>query len=159
VIHRDIKLDNILINKVEEGEFKIKISDFGLATFKPKEGQKLYDKSGTPCYMAPELLRGVGYTEKADIFSLGSVFFNLLTGHYMFNGANVKEVLKKNEDCDLSKISIYLQQVSPQCRQLLMDMVSVDPNKRPSAHEAILHPWFQHDINLIQDLLDNNRSL
>jgi serine/threonine protein kinase len=77
----------------------------------------------------------------------------------MFNGANVKEVLKKNEDCDLSKISIYLQQVSPQCRQLLMDMVSVDPNKRPSAHEAILHPWFQHDINLIQDLLDNNRSL
>jgi serine/threonine protein kinase len=46
----------------------------------------LFDKCGTPCYVAPEILRGEGYRERADIFSAGSVFFNLLTGRYLFKG-------------------------------------------------------------------------
>jgi serine/threonine protein kinase len=65
------------------------MADFGLATFAPSNPrEKLYEKCGTPCYVAPEVLRNEGYTAKCDIFSLGSLFFNLITGRYLFNGAN-----------------------------------------------------------------------
>lgn len=111
VIHRDIKLDNILINQIspESGSFKVKIADFGLACFcsaNPRE--KLYEKCGTPCYAAPEILRGQGYTVKADMFSLGSLFFNLITGRYLFPGTNKMQVMKKNKECDLGWIHDYI---------------------------------------------------
>jgi len=52
--------------------------------------------------MAPEMLRGEPYREKCDVFSLGSVMFNLLSGLYLFSGDNSEEVLKSNIICDLS---------------------------------------------------------
>lgn len=87
-MHRDIKLDNILINKKEEGQYNVKIADFGMATFSGGTGGTLYIKCGTPGYVAPEILRSEGYTNKCDIFSVGAVFFNLLTGLYLFQGNN-----------------------------------------------------------------------
>ncbi len=57
IVHRDIKLDNILINQISEGEYDVKIADFGLATF-ITENNELMEKCGTPCYVAPEILRG-----------------------------------------------------------------------------------------------------
>lgn len=84
-MHRDIKLDNILINKKEEGDYNVKIADFGMATFaSPHSNGYLYIKCGTPGYVAPEILRSEGYTDKCDIFSSGAVLFNLLTGLYLF---------------------------------------------------------------------------
>lgn len=85
IIHRDIKLDNILINQIEGDEFDVRIADFGLAIFTEKD-EMIKDKCGTPSYVAPEILRSVGYSYKSDIFSLGSLFFNLITGRYLFNG-------------------------------------------------------------------------
>jgi serine/threonine protein kinase len=52
----------------------------------PSDGTKLTRKCGSPGYTAPEMLKEEGYTTKADIFSLGSIFFNLLTGEPLFNG-------------------------------------------------------------------------
>ena len=85
-----MKLDNVLINQiVETGEVNVKIADFGLAIFAPSNPrERVYEKCGTPCYAAPEVLRGLGYTMKCDIFSLGSLFFNLITGRYLFPGSN-----------------------------------------------------------------------
>ncbi len=59
IIHRDIKLENILIQKVDEGrEFDVRIADFGLSVFLPEEETaKLTEICGTPCYVAPEILR------------------------------------------------------------------------------------------------------
>jgi serine/threonine protein kinase len=122
VVLRDIKLDNILINKIDEGELKVIIADFGLAVL-VQPGIPLYEKSGTPCYMAPEILRDEGYGTKCDIFSLGSVYFNLITGAYLFNGANQAEVLQKNTACDLTLIKNYLAHTSPECQDLLMLML------------------------------------
>ena len=90
IIHRDIKLDNILINKIEDTDhFAIKVADFGLSQSLPCDPDiRLTEHCGTPCYMAPEILvsEGPGYREKADIFSAGSILFNLLTKHYLFDG-------------------------------------------------------------------------
>jgi cell cycle serine/threonine-protein kinase CDC5/MSD2 len=85
-VHRDIKIDNILIEWVEEeNDYYVKLGDFGLAATLPDRDQKLYQIRGTPSYMAPELILGLGYREKCDVFSLGSVCYNLLTGRYLFN--------------------------------------------------------------------------
>jgi serine/threonine protein kinase len=89
IVHRDIKLDNVLINGIEEEEFNVKIADFGLACFLPDdETIKLTEKCGTPCYVAPEILRGEGYSTKCDMFSMGSLMFGLITGRYLFKGAD-----------------------------------------------------------------------
>jgi len=61
----------------------VRIADFGLAAhIKPDE--VLTQKCGTPTYIGPEVLSGSGYNEKADIFSLGSIMFNLVSGKYLF---------------------------------------------------------------------------
>ncbi len=87
----------------------MKIADFGLATFLPKVGtKKIFQKCGTPNNIAPEIFTGIGYDTKCDIFSIGSVMFNLLTGFYLFNGANNYEILLNNQICDLSLVSFYI---------------------------------------------------
>jgi serine/threonine protein kinase len=93
IIHRDIKPENILINQVkDEGKsFEIKVADLGLSKSIP-DGKGLFFKCGTPGYIAPEIFNATKenpYDYKVDIFSAGSIFFNLLTGFYIFNGHNL----------------------------------------------------------------------
>lgn len=57
IVHRDIKLDNILINRIEGGEYNVKIGDFGLAMKLPSDSTPVYEICGTPGYIAPEVLR------------------------------------------------------------------------------------------------------
>ena len=82
-IHRDIKLENILINSKHEGVYAIRIADFGLSQV-VEEGQVLRRRCGTPSYIGPEVLGKNGYSLKADIFSVGSIMYNLVTGRYLF---------------------------------------------------------------------------
>jgi serine/threonine protein kinase len=90
IVHRDIKPDNILINSIKDKgkHYEIKVADLGLAVPTPQDKQ-LYMKCGSPGYIAPEIFTcsqslEQGYSYKADIFSAGSTFFNLLTGFYIF---------------------------------------------------------------------------
>lgn len=85
-MHRDIKPDNILVHSIHgENDCEIKLADLGLAVFTNRD-EKLFHKCGTPGYVAPEIFKDGGYSYKADMFSMGSVFFNLLTGCYLFCG-------------------------------------------------------------------------
>jgi len=121
IVHRDIKLDNILINNKEEGDYNVKIADFGMATFAASHNNGyLYIKCGTPGYVAPEILRSEGYTNKCDIFSMGAVFFNLLTGLYLFQGTNNTELLNMNRRCDLTHVPLYLNGYSESCKDLIL---------------------------------------
>jgi serine/threonine protein kinase len=84
IVHRDIKLENILIKSIEDNtEHEVRIADFGLAMFTPQD-EMIHHKCGSPGYVAPEVFSGRGYSYKADMFSLGAVLFNLLTGRYLF---------------------------------------------------------------------------
>ena len=118
IVHRDLKPDNILINKVEgnQRQFDVKIADFGLVTFLPSSiTQKLYIPCGTACYISPEALADLGYREKADIFSLGSLLFNLLTCRYLFNGSTPERTLMRNMECNLNHINEYIAMFSEAC--------------------------------------------
>jgi calcium/calmodulin-dependent protein kinase I len=137
-VHRDIKLDNILISNKASGEYDVKIADFGMATFtNNQDGGFLKQWCGTPGYVAPEILRRELYNQKCDIFSLASVFFNLLTGCYLFQGDDSQEVLEKNKECDFPGISEILQDYSESCKNILECMLNSDPKKRYTANEAL----------------------
>lgn len=64
----------------------MRIADFGLAEFLPEDSKLLFVKCGTPGYVAPEIFQPSGYDYKVDIFSLGCVFFNMITGSNIFYG-------------------------------------------------------------------------
>lgn len=79
---------------VKGDDLDLRIADFGLSDFLPtNENDKLTRRCGSPGYSAPEMLKGLGYNEKADIFSIGSVMYNLLTGRALFPGKNLKAIL------------------------------------------------------------------
>jgi len=159
VIHRDLKLDNILVNMIEENkDYDIRIADFGLAAFNPKD-KFLYHKCGSPGYVAPEVFTGVGYTYKADMFSLGGIFFNLITGRYLFSGKDNTELLQRNLECETHTIKQFLANNSPHCRDLIYWMIEVDPEDRPTPKEALKHPWFTQDKLIIKELLAVNNLI
>jgi serine/threonine protein kinase len=90
IIHRDIKPDNILI--LDKGSLQVCITDLGLAC-RADDQNEIYKKCGTPGYVAPEIFENEKFTDKSDIFSLGSLLFNIVTGKSLFKGRNTLEIL------------------------------------------------------------------
>ena len=84
IIHRDLKLENCLMKFDLNKKIIIKLTDFGVSTFKPEKGRKLYEIIGTDKIEAPEMLSGKGYDEKIDEWALGVIMYNLLTGREVF---------------------------------------------------------------------------
>jgi serine/threonine protein kinase len=122
ICHRDIKLDNILLMNKEELE--VCIADLGLAC-KETDFVQTKCKCGTPSYVDPDILHGHPFTTKSDIFSLGSLLFNLITGRLLFQGKTTKEVLSNNMNQDpVDIIECTILNVSNECISLLKKMVN-----------------------------------
>lgn len=99
VVHRDLKPDNILLVSAEDHE-KFKIIDFGLSAQFEKDNE-LTSKCGTPGYIAPEILRDQNYGTKSDIFSVGVICYQILSGKHPFEGREVFKVLRQNRECKI----------------------------------------------------------
>lgn len=91
IVHRDIKPENILCDSTDN----VKISDFGIAYLR-RESRQLSESHivGSPQYMSPEQLRKQELTHKSDLFSLGVIFYELLTGRHPFTGPDLKAVIR-----------------------------------------------------------------
>ncbi len=100
-----------------------------------------------------------GYSYKADVFSLGVLFFNLLTGRYLFSGENMEQTLRRNVRCDISGVTKYILHTTNNCRDLLISMLKSNPDERPTAREALSHQWFNNDKDIIRDLLQMNEVM
>jgi serine/threonine protein kinase len=133
IVHRDIKLENIMI--LNEKTLDFKLIDFGLAFLLNEPN---LSKCGTPGYIAPEILRNESYNEKVDIFSIGIVFYTLIHGHLPFQGKTLNAILRKNLNCHV-KLSNFL---SPEALQVLIKMLNPDPNLRPSSSDLLSESWF-----------------
>ena len=92
IIHRDLKPENFMIKIDELNKPKIKLIDFGFATYIPEKDEQLTEILGTREYTAPEILQNSGYREKVDEWSIGVIMFNMLTGCEPFHGHNRSEI-------------------------------------------------------------------
>ena len=140
VVHRDLKLDNCLLETQEPGS-RLKVIDFGTAT-EWTPGQRFADKMGTPYYIAPEVLSR-NYTEKCDLWSVGVCIYILICGLPPFPGTSDAQILHRVRRGKFEFHSPEWDLVSFEAKHLLCQLLTKDPERRISAREALDHPWFQ----------------
>ena len=135
IIHRDIKLENILI----DNNMKIKLTDFGLCGIKESDDDYFYNRVGTARYTAPELLIDDGYNESVDVWGIGVVFFMLLTGEYPFTGSERKSIFSRiiNKHIDYSQYNLSKDEI-----HLLKRLLCKDPRHRIQLEDICDHQWF-----------------
>lgn len=134
ISHRDIKLENILI---ENGSKKVKIIDFGFCCAS-KEKLKIF--CGTPSYMSPEIVsKREYYGPPSDIWACGVLLYVLLCGTYPFKSSFEKDLFRKIKRGIFSFPST--PDLSSEVQDLIRKILITDPAKRPSASDILEHPW------------------
>jgi serine/threonine-protein kinase len=127
VIHRDLKPQNIMINK--RGE--VVIMDFGLAAIADQlSGAEV--RNGTPAYMAPEQLKGSGVTAKSDIYALGLVLYELFTGKKPFDARNVQQLIDMQDSANVASMTSVAPDIDPGVEKVIRRCLDPDPARRPA---------------------------
>ena len=131
IIHRDIKLENVLVSKNKHA----KLIDFGFAT---EATSHLNIFCGTPSYISPEMILKRGYGNSVDVWALGVSLFKMLCGHFPFKGVSHKALYHK-----ISKGSFkFSGDLSMNAQILISKMLCVDVDSRLTAEEVLQEPWF-----------------
>ncbi|GIL66257.1 hypothetical protein Vafri_19869 [Volvox africanus] len=139
VIHRDLKPQNLLLSDTGPSP-TLKIADFGFARSLQPAGLA-ETLCGSPLYMAPEVLQLHRYDAKADLWSVGTILFELLTGKPPFNGVNHLQLIQNIERGDAVLPEHVARSLSPGCRQLLHQLLRRNPVERISFDELFVHPF------------------
>ncbi|MGD2125204.1 MAG: serine/threonine-protein kinase [Desulfobacteraceae bacterium] len=126
VIHRDVKPANIMLLK----DGKIKVTDFGIAKAVSSSQTKSGIVLGTPNYMSPEQINGHEIDGRSDIFSLGVVFFELLTGQLPFHGKNLTNLFYQITQVRHPSPRAINPKVPKPCEQIVDSALAKDPSKR-----------------------------
>lgn len=135
VIHRDIKLDNILIDLNNT----IKICDFGVSR-SVVPGDIMHDQCGTPAYIAPEILRNQGYEGfGVDVWSAGVVLYAMLSGTVPFKATNMTDLHR----IILSGNYAAIKDISQEAVDLLKNILETDPRKRLTVEGILQHEWLK----------------
>jgi serine/threonine protein kinase/Flp pilus assembly protein TadD len=134
IIHHDLKPQNVMID--EEGQAKI--MDFGLARLLAREGRDgLGSRSGSPAYIAPEQISGRGLDGRADLYSLGVLIYEMLTGQIPFKAERVEEIIEKHLSEQPRDPRELNPGISPELARLVMKCLEKDPaNRYQSADEV-----------------------
>src|SRR6202012_5613662 len=128
VIHRDLKPANIML----DGAGKVRITDFGLAGIAAMiEGADV--RAGTPAYMAPEQLAGKEVTVKSDIYSLGLILYEIITGKRAFDATTLPELMRMREDSRVPNPSTLVREIDPVFELLILRFLRPDPVWRPAS--------------------------
>jgi len=148
VIYRDIKMENFVYMTTGR-DSALKAIDFGLAAYKPAGSPNLKDFSGTPYYVAPEVIEQ-DYSFECDLWSVGVLLYILLSGKRPFTGNLqlrgvdlTRSVLKDVRDNEVSFRGRWFEKLSPTGQQFLRSLLVKDPKQRMTANEAINHPWLK----------------
>eukprot|EP00743_Colponemidia_sp_Colp-15_P006575 GILK01007084.1.p1 GENE.GILK01007084.1~~GILK01007084.1.p1 ORF type:complete len:814 (-),score=186.20 GILK01007084.1:185-2626(-) len=137
VIHRDIKLENVLLDEFGD----VKLADFGVSAV-CKVGKKLLEHCGTPSYIAPEIILDRGYEGlPVDVWSMGVVLFAMMCGHVPFKGENMIDLQRKI----VKGKFVMPEHLSADAKDLFPRLLNVDPAKRISIEDLLQHPWLQTD--------------
>ena len=151
IIHRDLKMQNILINE----KFDIKLIDFGFANFYNKK-KKFNVFCGTYSYMAPELVSRIPYDGKAtDVWSIGVLLYIMLTGDFPFKGTNQMEMTNNIKNLNYSLPSF----LNPEVCDLFKQIFVVDYKKRISIVDIMDCDWLLDVGKETDDIKDNQSTI
>jgi len=158
IVHRDLKLENLLLKK--KGSLEIKLADFGLS--KLYSGQALQTACGTPFYVAPDVLLGTGYGPAVDMWSVGVLLYVLLSGRLPFAADSDAELFRLIIAGKLVWKSPQFDTVSSEGKDLIVQLINVDEHARWTAKQALEHPWIKKhgSSNTVHTtMMENLRSL
>lgn len=136
ICHRDVKPDNVLF----DSSYKLRLADFGSAEWFG-DGRTMTGVVGTPYYVAPEVLMGMGYNEKVDVWSAGVIMYIMLAGFAPFYGESAAEIFEAVLRGNLRFPTRVFRSVSPAAKDLLRKMLCRDASRRLSAEQVLRHPW------------------
>lgn len=140
IIHRNLKLSNIFLTD----KMEIKIAGFNIFSILKTKDEKIKLKTicGTPNYLAPEILdENMGYSYEVDIWALGIVIYKLIIGKLPFDSTNISTICEK-----IKKIEFTFPEnanISDEAKDLIKNILVIDPKKRPSLDEILNHNFFK----------------
>jgi len=142
IMHRDIKLANILLTTNDDQNADIRVADFGFARFL-NENSFAATQLGTPLFMAPEIFNNEHYSYKADVWSLGVLSYEILTGTSVFTCRTLAQ-LKKMQQEEIK----FPEYMSNDAKSLINSMLTYDHANRPSFQQLRGHAFFRSIYNL-----------
>lgn len=145
VIHRDIKPTNIMVIWQASGKFQLKILDFGLAKFSKNPSVQTMDQEesvlGSIFFMAPEQFERGELDARTDIYQMGCVYYNALTGQYPFNGETAPQVMNAHLQHKVVPLDQVRPDLPPAICQWVMWLINRDINHRPQDARDALKRW------------------
>lgn len=150
VVHRDLKLGNIFLDR----DMNLKVGDFGLAARMDTVYSRRFTVCGTPNYISPEVLkRPHGHGFQTDIWALGVILYAMLVGRPPFQDRDVDKIyqrIKQHEPCfppaPSSSLRTAWDLVPDDARDLVTKMLHPNPAERPSVNECLQHPWVRKGV-------------
>lgn len=138
VLHRDLKPANVMLVQQGGTQNFVKLLDFGLA--KTESLARLTQSGiliGTINYLSPEYIKGRDFSKASDVYALGVIFYEMITGEQPFKGETTLEIIKKIIGRAPKEPHEYCRKISPALNQLIMDMMAKEPGDRPGLPDAI----------------------
>ncbi|XP_041914681.1 calcium/calmodulin-dependent protein kinase type II subunit gamma isoform X8 [Alosa sapidissima] len=140
IVHRDLKPENLLLaSKCKNAA--VKLADFGLAIEVQGDQQAWFGFAGTPGYLSPEVLRKEAYGKPVDIWACGVILYILLVGYPPFWDEDQHKLYQQIKAGAYDFPSPEWDTVTPEAKNLINQMLTINPAKRINAQEALKHPW------------------
>ncbi|TDL22436.1 Pkinase-domain-containing protein [Rickenella mellea] len=160
IVHRDLKPENILYRKKVD-DSNIVIADFGIAKHLHTPDEQLFQLAGSFGYVAPEVLNKTGHGKGVDIWSTGIITYVLLCGYSPFRSENPTDLIRETTDAKITFHEQYWKNVSSAAKDFISHLLKANPADRPSAEEALRHPWLtshepstEHDLSGLRENFD-----
>ncbi|XP_031845216.1 calcium/calmodulin-dependent protein kinase II isoform X29 [Nomia melanderi] len=140
VVHRDLKPENLLLASKAKGA-AVKLADFGLAIEVQGDAQAWFGFAGTPGYLSPEVLKKEPYGKPVDIWACGVILYILLVGYPPFWDEDQHRLYAQIKAGSYDYPSPEWDTVTVEAKNLINQMLTVNPSQRITASEALKHPW------------------
>ncbi|XP_018621778.1 calcium/calmodulin-dependent protein kinase type II delta chain isoform X2 [Scleropages formosus] len=140
IVHRDLKPENLLLASKLKGA-AVKLADFGLAIEVQGDQQAWFGFAGTPGYLSPEVLRKDPYGKPVDIWACGVILYILLVGYPPFWDEDQHKLYQQIKAGAYDFPSPEWDTVTPEAKNLINQMLTINPAKRITAEQALKHPW------------------
>ncbi|KAG2735844.1 hypothetical protein G9P44_002058 [Scheffersomyces stipitis] len=147
IVHRDLKTENILFQSRDTSNGSdILLADFGLARIL-QTGEKLYDRSGTLSYMAPEMINRVGYTKSVDVWAIGVIVYFMSCGYFPFDCETDQETMEAIHNVEYQFEPVdYWNNKSPELKDFIR--TCLQKYNRQSCQELLRHPFLSDAVTV-----------